>query len=95
MLWPSDAVRITEGADKVGSYRKGNNSFREFCSVCGGHLMTRHPEWKLVDIHAAIIPDHASRPEVHVNDGEAVPPIREGLPRERDFPGGTGQLIAA
>ena len=94
-LWPSGAVRITEGADKVGSYRKGSNSLRRFCSVCGGHLMTEHPQWKLIDVHAAIIPDLPSRPGVHVNCGEAVPPIREGLPRQPDFPGGTGRLITA
>ena len=94
-LWPSDAVRITAGADKVGSYRKGSNSLRQFCSVCGGHLMTKHPQRQLIDVHAAMIPDLPTSPGVHVNSGEAVLRTREGLPKQRDLPGSNGRLIGA
>ena len=43
-LWPPEAVKITKGADKVGSFHKTDNSFRKWCEVCGGHLMTEHPQ---------------------------------------------------
>src|SRR5881394_970168 len=66
-LWPPDAVRITKGADKVGDYAKSPNSVRKWCIVCGGHLMTEHPQWKLVDVYAAVIPDVQFKPGVHVN----------------------------
>jgi hypothetical protein len=36
-------------------------------------------------------------PQVHVNYGETVLPIRDGLPKLRDFPaefGGSGEVVA-
>jgi hypothetical protein len=96
-LWPSDAVKITKGAYKVGTYHKTENSQRKWCVVCGGHLMTEHPLWKLVDVYAAVIPDVPFKPGVHVNYQDTVLPMNDGLPKQRDFPaelGGTGQLMA-
>src|SRR6185503_10470026 len=34
-LWKPDAVRITRGADSVGSYAKSPNSVRKWCKTCG------------------------------------------------------------
>src|SRR6202140_1480001 len=96
-LWPPDAVRITKGADAVGSYHKTENSVRKWCKTCGGHLMTEHPLWKLVDVYAAIIPDVPFKAGVHVNYQDMVLPMKDGLPKQRDFPielGGTGQVMA-
>jgi hypothetical protein len=96
-LWAPDAVRVTAGADKVGSFHKSDNSHREFCKVCGGHLMTRHPDWKLVDVYAAMIPGLPFKPGVHVNYENAVMKMHDGLPKQKDFPaelGGSGQLVA-
>jgi hypothetical protein len=96
-LWPPEAVRIAKGADKVGSYHKTENSVRKWCKICGGHLLTEHPRWKLVDVYAAIVPDVAFKPGVHVNYADTVLPMKDGLPKQRDFPtelGGTGKLIA-
>ena len=95
-LWPSDVVRITKGADKVGTYHKSENSLRQWCKTCGGHLMTEHPGWKLVDVYAATIPGVPFKPGVHVNYQDTVLPMKDGLPKQRDFPaelGGTGQLM--
>lgn len=96
-LWPGDAVRITKGVDDVGSHHKTDRSVRKWCTICGGHLMTEHPQWKLVDVYAATIPGVPFKPGVHVNYQDTVLPMRDGLPKQRDFPvelGGTGQLIA-
>jgi len=96
-LWSPDAVKITKGADQVGVYHKTDKSHREFCKKCGGHLMTEHPGWKLVDVYAAIIPDFPFQPGVHVNYAEKVLPVRDGLPKFKDVPaemGGSGQQIA-
>ena len=96
-LWPPDAVRVTKGSDKIGSHQKSDNSVRKWCTVCGGHLMTEHPRWNLIDVYAATIPGVPFKPGVHVNYQETVLPMRDGLPKQRDFPaelGGTGQLVA-
>jgi len=96
-LWAPDSVKVTRGADLVGVYHKTDKSLREFCTKCGGHLMTEHPGWKLVDVYAAVIPDFPFQPGVHVNYAESVLPVRDGLPKFKDVPaemGGSGQQIA-
>jgi hypothetical protein len=95
-LWPKDAVRITAGADQVGTFAKSENSQRKWCKKCGGHLMTEHPRWGLVDVYAAILPDLPFKPGVHVNYSETVQPMRDGLPKLHGFPkelGGSGESI--
>jgi hypothetical protein len=71
-------------------------SHRQFCKVCGGHLMTVHPPLKMIDVFAATIPDLKFVPVVHVNYAETVLPMRDGLPKLKDFPaefGGSGEAV--
>ena len=96
-LWKQEAVRITSGADHVASFQKTENSQRQYCAKCGGHLITNHPRLGLVDVYAATIPTLKFRPGVHVNYAETVLPMRDGLPKLRDFPaelGGSGEVVA-
>jgi hypothetical protein len=96
-LWKPENVRVTKGADSIGHVRKSANSDRQFCTVCGGHLMTAHPQWGLVDVFASMLPDLRFVPAVHVNYAETVLPLKDGLPKMRDFPaelGGSGQTVA-
>jgi hypothetical protein len=96
-LWKPDAVRITAGAEQVGTYKKTLTSERQYCKKCGGHLMTNHPPLGLVDVFAATLPALKFSPGVHVNYAETVLPIRDGLPKFKDFPaefGGSGEQIA-
>lgn len=96
-LWKSDAVKVTAGADKIGEFHLSDRSFRQWCTSCGGHLLTRHPKWGLIDVYAAVIPALPFKPGVHVNYAEAVLPIHDGLPKLRDFPkelGGSGEAVA-
>ena len=95
-LWNPAAVKVTKGADKIRTYNKSQRSFRQWCSVCGGHLFTDHPEWKLIDVYAATIPSFPFTPGVHVNYQETVLPMHDGLPKLKDFPkemGGSGEAI--
>ena len=39
-LWDPQAVVVTQGADKLGSYAKTDNSHRKWCTACGGHVFT-------------------------------------------------------
>jgi hypothetical protein len=96
-LWKPVAVRIKSGSEHVATFQKTDVSQRQYCAKCGGHLMNNHPTLGLVDVFAATIPTLAFTPGVHLNYTETVLPMRDGLPKLRDFPaelGGSGQAIA-
>lgn len=96
-LWKPQNVRVTKGAQFLGRFAKTEKSDRQFCTKCGGHLLTVHPTFGLTDVYAATIPSVAFVPGVHVNYAEKVLPIRDGLPKMKDFPaelGGSGQVMA-
>jgi hypothetical protein len=95
-LWAPNALSVTRGAELVGAYHKTDRSIRKWCTACGGHLFTEHPGWGLIDLYAAVIPELPFRPEVHVNYAETVLPMRDGLPKLKDFPrdlGGSGITV--
>ena len=90
------AVRVTAGAEHIGMFQKTPVSQRQYCKTCGGHLMTNHPPLGLVDVFAATLPTLAFKPGVHVNYAETVLPMRDGLPKLKDFPkefGGSGERV--
>ena len=55
-LWKPDAVKVTRGADNIGTYNKTPRSYRKWCKTCGGHIFTEHPTMGLTDVYAAVIP---------------------------------------
>jgi len=96
-LWKADDVRITRGADKIGSYAKTPASHRKWCTMCGGHVMTDHPAMGLTDVYAAVTRDAPFTPAVHVHYQETVLRIRDGLPKQKDLPsefGGSGVSLS-
>jgi len=95
-LWKPSAVRVTEGKENLATFTKNPSSERQHCRKCGGHLMTNHPPFGLIDVYAATIPTLRFKPGVHVNYAETVLPMRDGLPKMKDFPaelGGSGQMV--
>ena len=95
-LWKPQNVRITKGAESVGKFAKTDASLRQYCKRCGGHLMTDHPNFGLVDVYAATIPTLKFAPALHVNYAETVLPMKDGLPKMKDFPaemGGSGDAV--
>ena len=48
--------------------------------------MTGHPPLELVDVYAATLPGLTFVPQLHVNYAETVLPMRDGLPKLKDFP---------
>ena len=95
-LWKPDAVRIAKGEEHIGKFQKTENSERQYCTKCGGHILTVHPKFGLVDIYAAILPGLKFEPGVHVNYAETVLPMKDGLPKMKDFPaelGGSGETV--
>lgn len=95
-LWKPENVKVTKGAEFLSGFEKTDMSDRQFCTKCGGHLMTAHPPLGLVDVYAATIPGVKFTPGLHVNYAETVLPMKDGLPKLRDFPaelGGSGIAV--
>ena len=93
-LWKKDAVTVTKGKENVGTFNKTERSYRKWCKACGGHLFTEHPEWGLIDVYAATIPEYPFKPGVHVNYAATMLRMKDGLPKMKDFPrelGGSGE----
>jgi hypothetical protein len=96
-LWKPEAVKVKAGQRNMAVFQKSELSERTYCSLCGGHLMTNHPPLGLIDVFAATLPTLAFKPGVHVNYAETVLPMKDGLPKLRDFPkefGGSGEAVA-
>ena len=95
-LWKPDNVAVTQGQDKLDMFNKTETSHRQFCRICGGHVMTLHPSDDIVDVYAAVIPDLPFRPALHGYYSESVLAIRDGLPKFKDWPtdmGGSGETL--
>jgi hypothetical protein len=96
-LWDPNAVRVTRGADNIGTYSKTPQSHRKWCKTCGGHLFTEHPGMGLIDVYAGVIADFPYEPAIHVHYEETRLRIADGLPKMKDVPaemGGSGVSVA-
>lgn len=96
-LWEADGVKITQGADSLGRYKSSDMSDRRYCTKCGGNVMVDHPTFGLIDIPAGLLPTLTFQPTVHLNYEDTVLPMKDGLPKLRDFPaeiGGSGAAMA-
>ncbi len=95
-LWNPASVKVTKGKWSLKTFSKTPLSERKYCKKCGGHLMTNHPPLKLIDVFTATIPSLKFVPGVHVNYAETVLPMKDGLPKLKDFPkefGGSGEAV--
>jgi hypothetical protein len=95
-LYTEAQVTVTRGADLLGCVNKTGMSARRFCLRCGGHVMTEHPGMGFTDILAPVLPKLQFKPAWHLNYSEAVMPVRDGLPKLKDFPahaGGSGETM--
>lgn len=95
-LWKPEAVQVTQGGDQIETYGKTPASQRKWCSRCGGHLFTEHPQMGLIDVYAAMLPQLDYQPQLHVHYQEAVLRIKDGLPKLKDVPsemGGSGETL--
>jgi hypothetical protein len=96
-LWKTENVKVTKGEEFLGSFKSSDFSNRRYCTQCGGHVVVDHPSIGMRDIAPATLPSLTFKPAVHLNYEETVLPMKDGLPKLRDFPaevGGTGQTMA-
>jgi len=89
-LWKPENVRVTQGKDDLAIYNKTPGSARTYCAKCGGHLMTNHPALGVVDVFSATLPELNFKAGLHINYAETVLPMKDGLPKFKDFPGAFG-----
>ena len=88
-------MRVTRGAENIGTFNKTAYSYRKWCRTCGGHIFTDHPGMGLVDVYAASIPDFPFAAGIHVNYQETKLRMRDGLPKMKDMPKEMGGLGTA
>lgn len=96
ILWKAEHVKVSKGAEYVGHFNKTGMSDRQFCARCGGHVMTHHPALGLTDVRPPVMSEVAFAPTVHLNYGEAVLLVKDGLTKLKDFPahaGGSGVVL--
>jgi hypothetical protein len=68
----------------------------DFARNAAAMFMVDHPSLGFTDVHAAMIPALAFKPTVHLNYAETVLPMKDGLPKLKDFPaeaGGSGEAM--
>jgi len=95
-LWKQANVRITKGEESLGGFQTSDMSVRRFCTKCGGNVFTEHASLGLTDIYAGVIPTLPFKAGVHLNYEETVLPMKDGLPKLKDFPseiGGSGTTM--
>ena len=96
-LWAPDKVKITKGKDRTASYAHVEGHDRTWCTDCGGHVLTDHSTtYQAIDVYASILEDFDFKPAVHVNYESSILPMKDGLPKFKDFPkdmGGSGDLL--
>jgi hypothetical protein len=94
-LWQPDQVKVTQGEELLGTFPSSDMSNRIYCIECGTHLIVDHPALGLTDIRAPLT-GLTFKPGVHLNYSETVLPIKDGLPKLKDFPaeiGGSGETL--
>ena len=96
-LWKPEAVRITAGAEHVADLPEDATQpaavLREMRRPPDDRSSAARPGRRL----RRDDPDARRSPGVHVNYAETVLPMRDGLPKLKDFPaefGGSGETIA-
>jgi hypothetical protein len=94
-LWKPENVKIAKGGQSLGKFKSSEISERRYCTKCGGHVMIDHPTLGLADIRVSLS-GLVFKPTVHLNYSETVLPIKDGLPKLKDFPkeiGGSGEML--
>ena len=95
-LWKGENVRVTKGEQSLGKFKSSEMSDRRYCTKCGGNVLVEHPTLGLIDIPAGVLPTLTFNPTVHLNYEDTVIPMKDGLPKLRDFPvaiGGSGETM--
>ena len=94
-------MKVVAGEEHLATFRKTPDSLsdRQYCTQCGGHVMIHHPVLEVFDVFPGNVPNLEFVPSMHINYEAVVLPVKDGLPKFKDFPaeysafGGTGEII--
>jgi hypothetical protein len=95
-LWKRENVSVTKGEEFLGRFKSSDISERGYCTKCGGHILVEHPTLGLMDVRIGALRNFPFKPTVHLNYAETILPMRDGLPKLKDFPaaiGGSGETL--
>ena len=78
---------MTRGEDQLKGFNKTGFSDRQHCTNCGGQVLIQHPTHRAwsTSMPKPCAASTSSR-ALHVNYQEKVLPVRDGLPKFKDFP---------
>ena len=90
-------MSLIKGAEFLGRFESSDISDRRYCTKCGSHISVDHPTLGLIDVRIGALRDFQFKPKVHLNYDETILPMKDGLPKLKDFPaeiGGSGEKLA-
>lgn len=85
-----------QGPEFLGRFKSSDISERGYCTKCGSHITVDHPTLGLMDVRIGALRNFPFKPKVHLNYAETILPIKDGLPKLKDFPaeiGGSGETL--
>ena len=91
-----DELTVTKGQEFIKKYNSSEGHDRCWCSKCGGHIFSDHPAFDLIDVYASVLDGIEFKLGAHENYAQSILPIKDGLPKFKDFPkelGGSGELM--
>ena len=95
-VWPIGNMTVSAGEDQIASYTSSKDNERAWCKTCGGHIYHIAGPLGVVDVYAGLVEGLEFKPGLHVNYESTVMPMKDGLPKFKDFPedfGGSGETL--
>ena len=95
--FPPESVNVTKGEEHLTSFAQSEGHDRTWCKKCGGHVYTDHTaSYGFFDVYASVLKELKFIPVAHLNYVNTIMPMKDGLPKFKDFPanfGGSGEMV--
>ena len=92
-IWSEASVKITDGPDLLNRFPQPDRpeaSKWMSCQVCGCAIGTHITTRGMIDILIGAFRDFPFQPQAHLNYGDAIIRMADGLPKYRNMPGQSG-----
>ena len=81
--------------DQIESDTSSEGNEQVGCKTCGGHSHHVAGSLGVVDVYAGLVEGLEFKPALHLNYESTIMPMKDGLPKFKDFPeefGGSGEM---